>query len=561
MANDFKPHGILDKVSYANSLFMEVVSRRELALLRPVWACRDVRVRPHRNHSFEYVISASAAWAGYAKMSMKWQDAPYDDALSMNVSGDEPDLEVIWYDVETIQARLGHGMLEWLKGRIKVLRAISAAPVLVVLIGLRAEQELELVESTKSLPGVRIAPVCDVLGSLRMPFDSRLAKISGARLSEEANLALAKHLACRWLPAILTPRIKAIVADLDQTIYSGVLGEDGVGVVLTPAHASLQKALLKLKQSGLFLAVVSKNEPADVDMLFANRPDFPLRIEDFSAIEIGWGSKSDSISKACRKMRIDPSAVLFMDDNPGELAEVSGSLPGIELIHAGTDVHRTAREIDFYPGLWTWGVSSDDILRVADLGAEAIRKRIQDRSSGQNAYLRELAPEVDVWVNPDGLIGRLAELSQKTNQFNLSLRRLDEVEVHEYVKDTKRFAVGIGLKDCLTDSGIIAAMFGRFDEDKVIVDEWVISCRALGRGLESLMASSALDAAASGRSMALFNYGLGPRNKPAREWLARSSGVALEAEGCLQLKLPLLSGVADMPVRINIRSNERQQHF
>jgi predicted enzyme involved in methoxymalonyl-ACP biosynthesis len=80
-------------------------------------------------------------------------------------------------------------------------------------------------------------------------------------------------------------------------------------------------------------------------------------------------------------------------------------------------------------------VSSDDILRVADLGAEAARKRIRDRSSDQVEYLRELAPEIDLWMNPESLVSRLAELSQKTNQFNLSLRRLDELKVNEYVQD------------------------------------------------------------------------------------------------------------------------------
>jgi FkbH-like protein len=163
-------------------------------------------------------------------------------------------------------------------------------------------------------------------------------------------------------------------------------------------------------------------------------------------------------------------------------------------------------------------------------------------------------------MNPESLVGRLAELSQKTNQFNLSLRRLDEFKVNEYIKDAGRFAVGIGLRDRLTDSGIIAAMFGRIDDDKVIVDEWVISCRALGRGLEGLMASSALGAAAGSRKTALFSYRSGPRNNPAREWLAKVSGDTMQAEGSLQINLPLLSGIADMPVRINIHGNERPKH-
>lgn len=488
---------------------------------------------------------------------MKWLESPYDDALSMNTSGELPDLEVIWYDVEALLEKPRFELLEWLTERIKALREVSSAPILAVVLGLQGEQEKKLIALARAVPGVRVAPVCQVIASLQAPYDPRLLKISGARLSEEANLVLAKHMACRWLPALLSPRIKAVVIDLDQTVYSGVLGEDGADVLLTPDHASLQAALVKLKESGLFLAVVSKNEPEDVEALFAKRQDFPLRLSDFSAVEIGWESKSESILRVCQKMRIDHSAVLFIDDNPGELIEVARRLPEVELLHAGPEVCRTVRELDYYPGLWSWGVSSEDILRIADLGAETMRKNIQSRSPDQLTYLRSLAPEIDVWVNPLSLAGRLAELSQKTNQFNLALRRLDEVKVHEYIEDKNSFAVGIGLRDRLTDSGIVAAIFGRIKEEEIIVDEWVISCRALGREMETLMASSALSSLASRSGLASFNFRSGPRNNPAREWLAKIAGVALELEGSLQVKLPLLSMVADMPVGITIHEDEK----
>jgi FkbH-like protein len=557
MTSDYEGRKVLERISHAGVLFKDGVSRRELALLRAGWPCRSFRIRPHRNHSFEHVVAASSAWASYAKIRTEWQEAAYDDALTMALHGEAPDLEVIWYDVDVIRGKLGDGIVEWMKSRIKFLRAASPSPILVVLIGLARDSEVELANYVHKMPGVRVAPVYDVISALRNPFDARMAKIAGARLSEEANLAIAKNMACRWLPAMLLPRMKAVVVDLDQTMYSGVLGEDGLEVGLTPAHEKLHFALRGLKESGMFLGIVSKNEPADVDELFAKRQDFPLRAADFSAVEVGWGSKSESLKRVCQTLRIDPSAVLYIDDNPGELLEVAGNLPAIELMHAGHDVYQTVRELDYYPGIWSWGVSAADLLRVADLSAETLRKSIKEKTSDQQAYLKELAPELDVWINPPALVGRLAELSRKTNQFNLSLSRLDEVQVSDYVTSEKRFAVAIGLRDRLSDSGIVAAMFGSIDEGQVVVNEWVISCRALGRGLETLMASSALEAICGQRTTASFNYSIGPRNKPARDWLESLTGAVLSQESSLQVKLPLLSKVADSPVRINLQANER----
>jgi FkbH-like protein len=365
---------------------------------------------------------------------------------------------------------------------------------------------------------------------------------------------MAKHLACHWLPALLAPRIKAVLVDLDQTLYEGVVGEDGVAVRLTPAHASLQSALVKLKESGVFIGIVSRNTPQDVEALFSARADFPLKLTDCSAVEIGWGSKAEAMLRACQKLKIDPSATLFIDDNPGELVEMAERLPDMRLLHASQDTELTVRTLEFYPGLWSWGVSSADLLRIADLEAEAARKGIQIKAQDKVAYLRELSPQLEVRLRPASLAGRLYELPQKTNQFNLNLCRLDEVKVHDYLSQPGQFAVAVGLSDRLTDSGVVAAMFGRIVDDEVFVEEWVISCRALGRELEDAMAVSALSAVTKQAKVAWFDYRTGPRNAPAREWLARLAGCALDVEGRAPVPISRLKVAMDLPVRVNIQA-------
>ncbi len=528
-----------------------------MSQLRPIWPLRALKIRAHRNHSFEHVASAMAGWAAYAGLCYEWSEAPYDDSLSMALGESNADLEMVWYDVSPLRSQPDIPLLGWLCSRVKVLRGVSTSPILVVILGLNEDEEAELSNGLVGIPGVRLAPVAKTLGTLATPFDPRLLKISGSRLSEAANILLAKHLGCRWVPAQLYPRIKAVIVDLDQTLYSGVLGEDGLNVELTPAHASLQAALVALKQSGVFLGVVSKNVRADVEELFQKRQDFPLRLEDFSAIEIGWGSKAEAILRASRTLKIDPTAVLFVDDNPGELIEVAERLAGVCLIHASPDVARTVNELDFFPGLWAWNISSTDALRIADLNAETARKSIQLTSADKAAYLRELAPQIDVWPNSTKLLPRLHELSQKTNQFNLALARLDELRVNDFACSSGCFAVGVGLRDRLSDSGVVAAMFGRIHDGEVIVEEWVISCRALGRELEGLMAKVALTSVAPEATSASFIYSKGQRNMPAMEWLAKASGCALYLEGKAIDDVAALYAVAESPVRITIHEDER----
>jgi FkbH-like protein len=535
-------------------LFKENPTRRELAELKPSWSCREVRVRVHRNHSFEHAASAAEAWAAFGGLKLMWSEAPYDDSLSMQLSDQPADLDLIWYDIETIQSRPGIDVLAWLRSRAQALRGMSALPILMVIIGLDKGAEQALRDSLGNLPGVRLAPAAEALTGLADPFDRRLQKFSGSRLSQSSNLLLAKHVACRWLPAVLAPRIKAVIVDLDQTLYAGVVGEDGDAVRLTPAHASLQSALLKLKESGVFVGVVSRNSPEDVEALFSKRKDFPLKLADFSAIEIGWGSKAESILRACQKLKISPDAVLFIDDNPGEIIEVAERHPDTRLLHASQDTELTVRAVEFYPGLWSWGVSSADVLRIADLEADAARRSIQIGVQDKAAYLRELSPQLEVRLRPASLSGRLHELSQKTNQFNLNLGRLDEVKVHDYLSQPGQFAVAVGLSDRLTDSGVVAAMFGRIVDDEVFVEEWVISCRALGRELEDAMAASALAAVTKQAKVAWFHYRTGPRNAPGREWLSRLSNCVLDDEGRAPVAISKLVEAMDMPVRINIQA-------
>jgi FkbH-like protein len=366
-------------------------------------------------------------------------------------------------------------------------------------------------------------------------LSERTARLTGTRLSDSALVLIARELACRWIPFAKRVGRKAIVVDLDNTLYRGVLGEQGpAGIELTSAHRALQRVLLQFKEQGYFLAVASRNQEQDVRCMFKKRGDFPLRWEDFSAHAVSWDNKDDSQSQIADQLRIGIDGLVFVDDNAGELAVVGASLPGVGLVHASEDPHLTARVLQYFPGLWRPRLLKEDQLRVGDLAANSERARIAGRHVDPKNYLHSLQAVLDVYINHRNHLSRMVELSQKTNQFNLNLSRLDALELSKRLEDPRSCVVTFGLRDRLSDSGLIGLVVLQRTAGSTIIEEMAISCRALGRGLEDLMIAAALEGALGeevGRSNLIFQHREGPRNQPARSWLLRHSGGTLTDEG------------------------------
>jgi FkbH-like protein len=543
-------------------LFAERPSRLELLKLKAPWALTPLLIRVHRNHSFEHVAAASApgfAWWG-CEAGFLYSD--YDDSLSFAFADDKRvQLELLWLDLQRYQGRFGSVELgSWLEGRLTALRAHVSTPIVLATVGEDEELHMRLRQIARGLPGTRVADLRALMAGLGIKFfDERAAKFSGTRLSDAASVLVARELACRWAPAMLRPRLKAVALDLDHTLYAGVLGEDGDQVRLTPAHAALQQFLVGLRDQGVFLALVSRNEEADVRQLFQKRPDFPLRWEHFSATAVSWAGKAQGIQRVAQTLRIGLDAILFVDDNPGELASVVSELPGIATAHAQPDAAATQRLLEYYPRLWSWERTATDALRATDLAAETERSRLAAQTVDPREYLRCLQVRLLLELNPRQQLTRLHELSQKTNQFNLNLSRFSEVDIAQMLDAPDHRMVLIHLSDRLSDSGPIGLLVARRQGDTLAILELAISCRALGRGLEDLMVAEAVRAIQVELPAARieFLHRTGPRNGPAREWLVKLTGQTLPSEGrvAAQEALPRISA-RDYPVTVNISSHE-----
>lgn len=491
----------------------------------PTAATRTVNV--WRNHAIEGIWSLGKPFMHFGGWQAEARLSDYDDSLGF-ANHVPADLELIWLDSGRYLQKVSFDdWLEWLVSRLKALRSLSKAPVIVATWVADDDQARSLRESFDALPGCHFADLWSTARETSQPLiDPRASAVSGSVLNPRLHAAIARELACHWLPAALFPPIKVLALDLDNTLHDGVLGEDGPAkVLLTEQHQQLQQQLLELRRQGILLALISRNELADVEELFALRADYPLRWSDFSAIEVSWGRKANALQRVASTLRVGLDAVLFVDDNPGELLAVSAELPQVHGLLADAPAMNTGRAIFFYPGLWRW--RADDVgHRQDDLRANAQREALRAGSTTTGDYFHSLGVTLTVRSNPADQLKRLADLCIKTNQFNLSLRRMTEAEIAEFMAREDACVSSAALSDRLADSGVIAAVAAHREAKLLVVDELCVSCRAMGRGLEDAIVICALKAMPQfdGCDAVCFHAAHGPRNQPALDWLANMLG-------------------------------------
>lgn len=511
-----------------NPLFAEPLSRADLLALPDAPAGRTVTIAVHRNHSFELAASVLGKFLALSRVRAEYVYSDYDDSLSFAAVPENADIHLLWLDA----ARYGVADFPaWLESRVLALQAAvgkGGGAILAACCGVTGLERL-------SRPGVTALDCDAVIAPLGAgAYDARLEAFSGTRLSNQACLVLARELGARRIPALLFPALKALVLDLDNTLHRGVLAEDGPEGV-APCLA-LQEYAANLGKQGFLLALCSKNEEEDVRRLFAARKDFPLRWEDFAAHAIGWGPKSDGVARMAATLRIGLDAVLFVDDNPGERLEVSRALPEVRILPASEPDEMLAA-LRHYPGLYKTRFTPEDALRASDIKANADRDALR-RALSPDEYAAELGICLDFAVNPAERAARVNELLHKTNQFVLALLRPSEAAVAAYFTGRGKCVITVSMKDRLSDSGLVAVgLFSRAGE-ALRADELVISCRALGRGVDDGMLRAMLALAAgtlrAGPELKIA-HATGPRNKPARAWLQSLSDRPLAESGTLEL--------------------------
>lgn len=299
-------------------------------------------------------------------------------------------------------------------------------------------------------------------------------------------------LVARWGAAIRGRSFKCLVLDLDNTLWGGVVGDDGLeGIALGQgsaegeAHVAFQAYARDLGRRGVILAVCSKNDIANALEPFDRHPDMVLRRDDIACFVANWTDKPANLRAIAETLNIGLDALVFADDNPMERDLVRQALPMIAVPELGDNPAR-------YPSILAEAgyfdittVTAEDRERAALYRDNQARDAWKASSTDMETYLRGLDMRL-VWKPFDRLgLGRITQLINKSNQFNLTSRRYTEQDVIAVMEDPAAFGLQLRLLDRFGDNGVIAIVIGRLrDRDTLSIDTWLMSCRVLGRQVE-----------------------------------------------------------------------------
>ncbi len=286
---------------------------------------------------------------------------------------------------------------------------------------------------------------------------------------------------------------KCLVLDLDNTLWGGVIGDDGLeGIVLgqgSPggeAFLAVQQHALELSRRGVILAVCSKNDEANALLPFEQHPDMLLRRGDISCFVANWQDKASNIRAIAERLNIGLDSLVFLDDNPFERNQVRQALPMVGVPEVPDDpglVPFCLADAGYFEAV---AVTADDLKRREQYAANAERERMREDAGDISSYLASLDMRMPWHRFRPVDHERTVQLINKTNQFNLTTRRYTSADVLAVAEDGRAVGITFRLIDNFGDNGIIAIVIARVnDQREAVIDTWLMSCRVLGRGVEA----------------------------------------------------------------------------
>lgn len=368
--------------------------------------------------------------------------------------------------------------------------------------------------------------------------------------TSEGYVAIGTALA-RAAFGIDAPPVKVIVLDCDNTLWQGLCAEDGpAGVKVTPPFQYLQQFMIRQVQAGALLALCSKNQEADVLAVFDQNPGMQLRREHIAASRVNWDSKPTNLRALAAQLNLGIDSFVFIDDNPIECAAVRAACPEVTVLQIPAD---TARLPAFLDHVWLFdraATTAEDRERSQWYQANVQREELQAAAPTLRDFLDGLDLRIEVTEAAGEQLARVAQLTQRTNQFNFTSRRRSEAEIRALLDSGARCLV-TAVRDRFGDYGDVGVVIYTTEGDRCTVDTLLLSCRALGKGVEHRMvAELARRAVLEGISTITFEYRPTDRNEPARAFLERLNANRLvpnDAPTALDLAAATLAGLRYVP--------------
>lgn len=353
----------------------------------------------------------------------------------------------------------------------------------------------ELYSLVRGFPGVWVNDVMRFAAEVgsRTFIDERLWTLSRYFCAQKYLPEVARGVA-DIICANRGKQTKAIVVDLDNTLWGGVLADEGVdGILLSDAGPGegflrFQKYLKTLKDRGYILAVCSKNDEATALQPFREHPSMALKEKDISVFVANWEAKSSNIASIAKTLNIGLDSLVFIDDSPFERGEVSQNLPEVRVPEMPEDVAQFEAFLERGHFFETLAFSEEDLRRSELYSEERLRAAELPKYSNIDDYLSSLQMQVDCRRFSKNDLPRIAQLIQRSNQFNLRTQRFSQTQCEEFMLNTsKYYPISFSLKDRFGDYGLIGVICSSYRPTWLEINEWVMSCRVLKRGVEDYM--------------------------------------------------------------------------
>ena len=332
----------------------------------------------------------------------------------------------------------------------------------------------------------------------------------------------------KFLRAAAGKAKKCLVLDCDNTLWGGIVGEDGLANLKLGAgypgsvYQEFQQAVLDLHHRGVILALCSRNNEADVREVFRKHPDMILQETHFTAGRVNWNDKVTNIRELGAELNIGLDSMVFVDDSEFEINLVRSHLPEVETIHIPMALAPQAGYLLMSSGLFdTLTISAEDKRRGQMYREEASRQHQLAAVTDLDGYYRSLEMRLEIGFVDGFSLPRLSQQTQKTNQFNLTTRRYTDADIQAFAQREDAAVIFVRLRDRFGDSGIVGTCILTFSQGEALFDTFLLSCRALGRGVEDAFLSQALRLAKSrGASAVVGEYYATDKNAQVSDFFA-----------------------------------------
>ena len=390
---------------------------------------------------------------------------------------------------------------------------------------------------------------CANRGVYILDYDALVARHGSEHWHDERKWLMARlpiaadhllHMAREWMRFLvpLTGRTsKVLVVDLDNTLWGGIIGEDGMAGIKVSAEypgaafQSLHRALLDLSRKGILLAICSKNNLDDALEALEKHPGMLVRAKDFAAMRINWGDKTQNLREIAQELNVGIDSLAFLDDNPFEREQVRAALPEVTVIDISGNPLEYAAAVRDCPVFERLTLSAEDQQRTAMYAQQRQRAGAEQSFQTKEDFFRFLEQEADLEPVTDLTLARVAQLTQKTNQFNVTTRRYSETQIAEMSTQRGWNIFSIRVRDRFGDHGLVGVAITRDEGEQCEIDTFLLSCRVIGRTVESALLAHIAKSAADRGCRRLVGWFLPTKkNAPARDFYRQHGFVEQQKE-------------------------------